>query len=118
MGLSSLIIATLEMKCASNQSIHRRIMHRANARIERVIRLLHKALSNAVKWNILPRNVCDAVTPPRIQRKEKTVLTIEQAYTLLRQIKNHRMEALFTLAMVTGMRRGELLASGGISWPG
>src|SRR3989440_3363546 len=72
--------------------------------------LLHKALSNAVKWNILPRNVCDAVTPPRIPRKEKTVLTIEQAYTLLRQIKNHRMEALFTLAMVTGMRRGELLA--------
>src|SRR5204863_312009 len=72
--------------------------------------LLHKALSNAVKWNILPRNVCDAVTPPRISRKEKTVLTIEQAYTLLREIKNHRMEALFTLAMVTGMRRGELLA--------
>ena len=72
--------------------------------------LLHKALSNAVKWNILPRNVCDAVTPPRILRKEKTVLTIEQAYTLLRQIKNHRMEALFTLAMVTGMRCGELLA--------
>ena len=72
--------------------------------------LLHKALSNAVKWNILPRNVCDAVTPPRIPRKEKTVLTIEQAYTLLRQIKNHRMEALFTLAMVTGMRCGELLA--------
>jgi integrase len=38
------------------------------------------------------------------------VLTIEQAYTLLRQIKNHRMEALFTLAIVTGMRCGELLA--------
>ncbi len=72
--------------------------------------LLHKALSNAVKWNILPRNVCDAVTPPRIPRKEKTVLTIEQAYILLRQVKNHRMEALFTLAMVTSMRCGELLA--------
>ena len=72
--------------------------------------LLHKALSNAVKWNILPRNVCDAVTPPRIPRKEKTVLSIEQAHTLLRQIKNHRMEALFTLAIVTGMRCGELLA--------
>jgi len=72
--------------------------------------LLHKALSNAVKWNMLPRNVCDAVTPPRIPRKEKTVLTIEQAYTLLRQLKNHRMEALFTLAVVTGMRCGELLA--------
>jgi integrase len=72
--------------------------------------LLHKALSNAVKWNIVPRNVCDAVTPPRVSRQEKTVLTKDQAYTLLRQIKDHRLEALFTLAIVTGMRCGELLA--------
>ena len=36
--------------------------------------VLHKALDNAVKWNVLPRNVCDAVTPPRIPRKEKNVL--------------------------------------------
>lgn len=72
--------------------------------------LLHKALSNAVKWNVVSRNVCDAVTPPRVARKEKTVLTAEQARNLLKQIKNHRMEALFTLAIVTGMREGELLA--------
>lgn len=72
--------------------------------------LLHKALSSAVKWNMLPRNVCDAVTPPRVIRKEKTVLTTQQAYTLLRQAKGHRMEALFTLAIITGMRCGELLA--------
>lgn len=75
--------------------------------------LLHRALSNAVKWNIVPRNVCDAVTPPRLRRKEKTVLTPEQARTLLQTIKNHRMEALLTLALVTGMRCGELL---GLRW--
>ncbi len=72
--------------------------------------VLHKALGNAVKWNIVPRNVCDAVTPPRVARKEKTVLSMEQARDLLKQIKNHRMEALLTLAVVTGMREGELLA--------
>lgn len=72
--------------------------------------LLHKALSNAVKWNILPRNICDAVTPPRLRRKEKTVLAPEQAHVLLQNIKNHRLEALLTLALVTGMRCGELLA--------
>lgn len=72
--------------------------------------VLHKALDNAVKWTIVPRNVCDAVTPPRVARKEKTVLSPEQARNLLKQIKNHRMEALFTLAIVTGMREGELLA--------
>ncbi len=72
--------------------------------------LLHKALDNAVKWNLLPRNVCDAVTPPRIPRKEKNVLTREQAHILLKEVKAHRLEALLTLAVTTGMREGELLA--------
>jgi integrase len=35
---------------------------------------------------------------------------MEQARNLFAQIKNHRMEVLFTLAIVTGMREGELLA--------
>lgn len=72
--------------------------------------ILHKALDNAVKWNILPRNVCDAVTPPRVPRKELNFLTQEQALMLLKQVKAHRLEALLTLAITTGMRRGELLA--------
>ena len=71
---------------------------------------MHKALDNAVKWNILPRNVCDAVTPPRIPRKEKNVLTKQQAHTLLEEVRTHRLEALLTLAITTGMREGELLA--------
>jgi integrase len=72
--------------------------------------VLHKALDNAVKWNILSRNVCDAVTPPRIPRKEKNVLTKQQAHTLLEEVRMHRLEALLTLAITTGMREGELLA--------
>jgi integrase len=72
--------------------------------------LLHKALDNAVKWDMLPRNICDAVTPPRIPRKEKNVLTKEQARTLLEQVKAHRLEALLVLAVTTGMREGEILA--------
>jgi len=72
--------------------------------------VLHKALDNAVKWNILARNVCDAVTPPRIPRKEKNVLAKQQAHTLLEEVRAHRLEALLTLAITTGMREGELLA--------
>src|SRR5437764_424653 len=71
---------------------------------------LHKALDNAVKWNLVPRNVCDAVTPPRIPRKELNFLSPEQAQILLKKVKEHRLEALLTLAITTGMRRGELLA--------
>jgi integrase len=72
--------------------------------------VLHKALDDAVKWNILSRKVCDAVTPPRIPRKEKNVLSKQQAHTLLEEVRTHRLEALLTLAITTGMREGELLA--------
>lgn len=72
--------------------------------------VLHKALDNAVKWNLVTRNVCDAVSPPRIPKKEKQILTKEQAQALLVHVKEHRLEALLTLVITTGMRRGEILA--------
>ncbi len=72
--------------------------------------VLHKALDNAVKWNLVARNVCDAVSPPRIPKTEKQVLTKEQAHTLLEHVKTHRLEAILKVALTTGMRRGEILA--------
>lgn len=72
--------------------------------------LLHKALDNAVRWNIVSRNVCDAVTPPRVPRKELNFLTQDQAATLLQEVKANKLEALLTVAVTTGLRRGELLA--------
>jgi integrase len=50
------------------------------------------------------------VTPPRRTHHEMNVLTLEQAQHLLATAKGHNMEALFVLALTTGMRRGELLA--------
>ena len=73
--------------------------------------VLHQALKNAVRWNLVPRNVCDAVSlPKQTTQREMQVLTKEQAQTLLETAKGHRLEALLTLAVATGMRRGELLA--------
>ncbi len=45
--------------------------------------LLHKALDTAVKWNLVVRNVCKAVSPPRRQRFEVKPLTLEQIQKLL-----------------------------------
>ncbi len=72
--------------------------------------VLHAALDNAVRWNLVNRNVCDLVTPPSIVSKEIQTLTLEQAQKLLHAAKGHRLEAILTLALTTGMRRGELLA--------
>jgi integrase len=72
--------------------------------------VLHKALSVAVKWGLVPRNVCDLVSPPHADGFEIQPLTTEQAHQLLFATRGHRLEALFILALATGMRRGELLA--------
>src|SRR5258708_2103503 len=72
--------------------------------------VLHLALKNAVRWGMVSRNVCDLVTPPRIVSREVVPLSVEQARLLMKHIRGHRLEVLLAVAVVTGMRRGELLA--------
>ena len=72
--------------------------------------ILHKALSQALKWNMVPRNVTEAVRPPRSAPKEMRPLSPEEARRLLRATRGDRLEALYVLAVTTGMRQGELLA--------
>ena len=71
---------------------------------------LHLALEHAVRWGLVPRNVTDVVTAPRIPRREPRVLTVTQAQRLLVTARGDRMEALFALALTGGIREGELLA--------
>ena len=75
--------------------------------------VLHNALKTAVKWELVARNVCDLVSPPRKVRFEIQPLTVEQVQQFLTAIHGHKWEAFFTLALATGMRRGELL---GLKW--
>ena len=72
--------------------------------------VLHKALKNAVRFNLLARNVCDAVSAPRRGHYEIQPFSIEQAQQFLTIVKGHSLEALFVLAITSGMRRGEILA--------
>lgn len=72
--------------------------------------MLHKALEDAVRWGLLARNVCDAVSAPRRAHFEIKPLTKEQAQVLLNAAKEDSLEALWVLALTTGMRRGEVLA--------
>jgi integrase len=75
--------------------------------------ILHRALRQAVRWGRVSRNVCDAVDPPRPVRKEVQPLTADQARILLKAAKGDRLEALYVLAVTTGLRQGELL---GLRW--
>ncbi|HEY7343295.1 MAG TPA: tyrosine-type recombinase/integrase [Ktedonobacterales bacterium] len=75
--------------------------------------VLHGALEQAVRWGLIARNVSDLVDAPRIQRKEMRFWTPEQARTFLAAVAGDRLEALFRLALDTGMREGELF---GLRW--
>jgi integrase len=75
--------------------------------------VLHTALANAVKWNLVARNVCDVIVLPSRKRYEIQPLTEQQAKRFLQAVHGHKLEALLTVALVTGMRRGELL---GLRW--
>jgi integrase len=74
---------------------------------------LHKAMKQAVKWTLIPRNVTEAVKPPREQKKEIRPLDEDQVKRLLKAVDGDKLEALYVLAITTGMRSGELL---GLRW--
>lgn len=83
----------------------------ASARIRQLVHaVLSRALKQALKWGLVARNVCDAVDPPRVPRKEITALNGEQVQALLAAAEAERLYALFVLAIGTGMRLGELFA--------
>ena len=72
--------------------------------------VLHLALEQAVKWQLVPRNVCDAVDAPRENPPEMKTWTAEQAREFLSATTNDKLAALWRLVVLTGMRRGEILA--------
>jgi integrase len=78
--------------------------------------MLHKALHDAVRKSLLPRNPAEAADPPSIKkadRGEMSIWTPEQVRTFFDGIAKHRLAAGYILSAITGMRRGEIL---GLRW--
>src|SRR5215217_1853019 len=82
--------------------------------VQKIHHVLHKALAQAVRWSLIPRNPADSVKAPTPTPKEMHPLSASEARKLLEVAQGDRLEALYVLAVHTGMRRGELL---GLKWP-
>lgn len=82
----------------------------SNRTVEYHRRVLREALQHAVKWQILQRNIADAVEPPKRKRTEMMVLDPAGVKKLLTAAKDHKDYNIIFTALYTGMRRGELLA--------
>jgi integrase len=74
---------------------------------------LHRALRQAVRWGLVPRNAAAEADSPRVSTPEMRPLSPIQARTVLQAASGNRLEALYVLAVTTGMRQGELL---GLGW--
>ena len=75
--------------------------------------VLHRALKQALRWGMVPRNVSEAVDPPKVASRDVSPLSPAQARVFLDAARVDRLEALYVLAIHTGMRQGELL---GLKW--
>ncbi|HKP51498.1 MAG TPA: site-specific integrase [Chloroflexia bacterium] len=75
--------------------------------------ILHKALKQAVRWGLLTRNVTEAVDRPRRITPNYVTWNQTQVSTFLAVSDKDELGALWRLALLTGMRRGEIL---GLKW--
>lgn len=82
--------------------------------VEHIYVVLHDALEQAVKNQIIGRNPCVAVNKPKKSKTEFTPWTTEQTNCFLKSVKKSRLFTLYMVAWGAGLRRSEIL---GLKWP-
>jgi integrase len=78
-------------------------------------RVLHAAIEEAVKAEVLARNVVSVFAPPKVGDEEVEILADNDVPVVLVKLANHVLGPIADLALATGGRRGELLA---LPWTG
>jgi integrase len=73
-------------------------------------RLLHTALARAMNGELVSRNVAAIVRPPTVTAHEVQILAAPQITEVFARLEGHALLPIVTVALGTGMRRGELCA--------
>jgi integrase len=89
-------------------------MGKAPNTVAKVHIALHKALEDALRKDLVVRNVADLVSKPKVPHIEMQTYTPEEAAQLLDAAQGDRLEALYVLMLTSACRLGELL---GLRWP-
>jgi integrase len=80
------------------------------ATVRRIHATLHRALRDAVRWQLIVRNPAGAADPPRARRPDMKVWTPAQLHVFLSDAADDRHFTLWLFYILTGVRRGEALA--------
>jgi integrase len=73
-------------------------------------RILKQALAIAVRWRTLAYNPVDSVDPPKVERRKMAALDAQKTARLLAHFQNTRMFAPVLLAVMCGLRPGQITA--------
>ena len=72
--------------------------------------MLHAALDRAGKERLIPRNPCEDCIVPKPRKLDMKVLSPEQIGAYLEAAQRREMLPMFYLELVSGLRKGELVA--------
>ncbi len=85
----------------------------SSATIRSVHSVLRRALKQAVIRGLVPRNVAEGASLPRMGQKEVQTFTPEEVRGFLKAASHDRLEALYVLGVTCGCRQAELV---GLRW--
>ena len=102
-----------EMKCSNNSE-----KKLSSKTVKLHLSLVSTIFDYAIKMQMIKDNPCKNATLPSPDRKERKIYTVEEIKQILElfdsePIGNFKYVVFFTLALYTGLRRGELL---GLEW--
>lgn len=110
-------IGLIKLNKLNAQHLQHLYMKKREVGLTRTVELIHAvthiALNQAVKWEILPRNVATLVDKPRVPKQEFKVYNPEQATRFLAVAREDRYYALFTIGITCALRKSEIL---GLKW--
>ena len=106
--VDQLTVADVDQMLAAkiNQGLSPSTVHRMRA-------VLSQCIDQGIRWGVTPRNVARLSRSPKLVRAEGRTLSPDQAKALLASLVGHHNQALYTLMLSTGLRRGEAL---GLRW--
>lgn len=81
--------------------------------VKNVNGVLHRALKQAVKLQMIARNPVELCDLPKVRRKKISPMEADELKRFLQAIRDMPFEAIYRITLFTGMRQGEVL---GLTW--
>ncbi len=73
-------------------------------------RVMLTAMDQAVRWDLLKKNLVALTRPPKVERQQMEAYTAPQTAVMLDDLRKSRVFIPALLAALCGMRRGEIIA--------